>query len=56
MSRTGNKNEWALRRALSLVLEAIDVLDAHGGPPDAAAHLELVRHRLLKEAGDPESQ
>ena len=31
----------AVRRAAILVTEAMDLLDAHGGSPEAAAHLDL---------------
>lgn len=46
MSRAGNKGERAVRRALALVTEALDLLDAYDGPPDAAAHLSLAQERL----------
>lgn len=46
MSRLPSKQETAVRRALELVTEALDLLDAHGGPPDAAAHLSLAQERL----------
>jgi hypothetical protein len=36
----------AARRALSLVTEAMDLLDAHNVAPDAAAHLALAQQRL----------
>jgi hypothetical protein len=39
----------ALKRALSLTTEALDLLDAHGGPADAAAHLDLCRNKLQEE-------
>lgn len=39
----------AIRRAIELVTVAIDLLDAHGGPADAAAHLDLALHRLREE-------
>lgn len=39
----------AIKRALSLVTEAMDVIDAHGGPPDAAVHLELAQQKLREE-------
>jgi hypothetical protein len=35
-----------LRRALKLVIEAIDLMDAFGGPPETTAHLELGRQSL----------
>lgn len=31
----------ALDRVIALLLESLDLLDAHDGPPQAAAHLEL---------------
>jgi hypothetical protein len=40
-------DEWddrqakAVHRAALLVTEAMDLLDAHGGPPEASAHLDL---------------
>ena len=52
MPRFGDKNEAALRRALALVLEAMDLLDAHDGPPEAAAHLGLARERLRQAVRD----
>jgi hypothetical protein len=55
MSRTGNNNKIPLERALALVIEAMDLLDGHDGPLDAAAHLDLVRERLVKELGSPEN-
>lgn len=39
----------AIRRAIELVTVALDLIDAHGGPADAAAHLELALHRLREE-------
>ena len=38
----------AIRRALTLITEAMDLLDAHDGPPDAAAHLDLAQDRIRK--------
>ena len=40
------RQSGAVRRALSLVTEAMDLLDAHGGAPDAAAHLAMAQQRL----------
>jgi hypothetical protein len=34
-----------------LVAEALDLLDAHGGPAEAAVHLELALQELRKPAG-----
>ena len=41
-------NEKAIRRALELVTEAMDLLDAHGAAPSAAAHLALAQQDLRK--------
>ena len=40
----------ATARARALVTEALDLLDAHGGRPEAAAHLELALQELRKAA------
>jgi hypothetical protein len=42
------RRDAALRRALKLVVEAMDLIDGFDGPPDASAHLELARERLHK--------
>ena len=39
----------AMKRALALITEAMDLLDGHRGPPDAAVHLELAQQRLREE-------
>ncbi len=39
----------AIRRALELITEAMDLLDAHDGPPDAAAHLAMAQQQLRQE-------
>lgn len=41
----------AIRRAMELVIAAMDLVDAHGGPADAAAHLDVALHKL-REALD----
>ena len=48
MARERNRTRavWAIRRALDLVTKAMDLLDAHGAPPDAAAHLAMAQQRL----------
>ena len=46
MVRRGNKRDAAIERAVALVTEALGLLDAHDGPPDAAAHLSLAQERL----------
>ena len=39
----------AIERALVLTIEAQDLLDAHGGPPEAGVHLDLCRQKLQDE-------
>lgn len=46
MVRQTKAGERAINRALALVTEAIDLLDAHDGPADAAANLALAQERL----------
>ena len=46
MPRQAEKAEVAIKQALALVVEAIDLLDAHDGPADAAAHLSFAQERL----------
>lgn len=41
----------AVRRAVMLVTEAMDLLDAHGGAPEAAAHLDLALASLRQRIG-----
>jgi hypothetical protein len=36
----------ACTKALELVVEAMDLIDAHKGPPEAAVNLELSRQHL----------
>ena len=45
----GQRNEMtekAIKRSLALVTEAMDLLDAHGGPPNIAAYLALAQQGL----------
>lgn len=49
MARQTKESERAITRALALVTEAIDLLDAHGGPADAAVNLALAQDRLRQE-------
>lgn len=49
MAGNGNddsRKATAIRRASSLVSEALDLLDAHGGPAEATAHLDLAIQEL----------
>jgi len=48
MVRERNKTKVAVERALELVTEAMDLLDAHDGSPQAAAHLSLAQDVLRK--------
>ncbi len=43
-----------MKRALGLVTEALDLIDAHDGPPTAGAHLALVQEQLRREVGSQE--
>ncbi|MBA3525822.1 MAG: hypothetical protein H0T82_02720 [Sphingomonas sp.] len=45
-----NRPYRALRRATALVTKALDLLDAHDGPPEATAHLDLALHELRRAA------
>lgn len=40
----------AVRRVRGLITEAIDLLDAYGGPQQAAAHLALALDELREHA------
>ena len=44
--RNDGSQSTAIRRAAKLVSEAVDLLDAHGGPAEAAAHLDLALQEL----------
>jgi hypothetical protein len=44
----------AIKRALELTTEALDLLDAHDGPPDATAHLDLCIQRLRESLQNKE--
>lgn len=39
----------AIKRALSLTSEAMDLLDAHQSSPEAAVHLDLCRQKLQED-------
>lgn len=51
-SKSISQRSNAIRRALDLVTEAMDLLDAHDGPADAAAHLgmgqQILRQAIMK--------
>lgn len=42
------QREKALKRSLELVTEAMDLLDAHGSDPQAAAYLAMAQQQLRK--------
>ena len=44
------RREAAIQRALVRVTEAMDIIDAHGGPAEAAAYLELALQKLHEAA------
>ena len=46
----------ALRRAIGLVLEARDLIDAHGGSPEAAAMLDLALVKMRQELSGKSSR
>ena len=43
------QRDKAIKRALQLVTEAMDLLDAHGAGPEAAAHLAMAQQQLRKQ-------
>jgi hypothetical protein len=46
---TGQRNEIrskAILRALKLITEAMELIDAHDGPPEVAAQLAFAQQRL----------
>jgi len=52
----GERKERAavLTRAIALTSQAMDLLDAHGGDPEAAAYLALAQQQLRKTLGGSE--
>jgi hypothetical protein len=55
MTGDSNKgeNRAALDRAAALVVEALDLLDAYDGPPQAAAYLQLALSELAEARRGP---
>ena len=45
----------AIRCAIARVTEAMDLLDAYGAAPDAAAHLAVAQQRLRDILSDPKA-
>ena len=48
MAGTRKQTKAVLTRALPLITEAMDLLDAHGCDPGAAAYLALAQQQLRK--------
>lgn len=48
MAGARNDGKAVLARALTLTTEAMDLLDAHGSDPGAAAYLALAQQQLRK--------
>ena len=46
MSGSEERRQAAIRRALELIIEALDLIDAHDGPAQAAANIDLGRQQL----------
>lgn len=42
------RRKAAIKRALALLTEAMDLLDAHGGPAEGAAYLQLAQQKLCE--------
>ena len=53
-TRTPESHEKVLKRALQLSTEAMDLLDAHGSDPKAAAYLALAQQQLRGSLAVPE--
>lgn len=55
-ARNSVSREQVLKRALKLSTEAMDLLDAHGSDPKAAAYLALAQQQLRTSIGEPDSE
>lgn len=44
-----DRRQAALRRAATLMAEALDILDANGTSPETAAHLDVALERVREE-------
>ena len=47
-ARTNEEHEKVLKRSLMLATEAMDLLDAHGSDPKAAAYFALAQQQLRR--------
>lgn len=54
MAGARKEREAVLTRALALTTEAMDLLDAHGHDPEAAAYCALAQQQLRKSLGESE--
>lgn len=52
VEESNDRQARAVHRAALLVTEAMDLLDAHGGPPEASAHLDLALVSLRQAIRD----
>lgn len=50
--KASDRRKAAIRRASALLTEALDLLDAHGGPAEATAHLDLALQKLRESSID----
>lgn len=46
--KSGTVGPQKLERPIALIVEAIDLIDAFDGPPEAAVHLELALQALRR--------
>ena len=49
-STSSDRRKAALKRANALMTEAFDLLDAHAGPLEAAAYLDLALQKVREAA------
>jgi hypothetical protein len=54
MAGARRQREAVLSRALALTSEAMDLLDAHGCDPQAAAYVALAQEQLRRSLGQSE--
>lgn len=55
MGKRGNDRTEGLLRALELTTEAMDLVDAHRGPPEAGSYLALAQ-QCLRRAVPPDAR
>lgn len=54
MAGTREDRKYVLNRALELTTQAMDLLDAHGADPEAAAYVALAQQQLRKALANSE--